>query len=100
MEEMFLSDLIRLFLKKLKKFHKKIIFSIILLAIILLPLKYQFWAMAKLRNLAIFFNKLINRCHTHFQKSKRELRVYFRSFVAQISINRKLRSNMPDWEGR
>ena len=26
--------------------------------------------------------------------TERELRVYFRSFVAQISINRKLRSNM------
>ena len=36
----FSHDLIRLFIKKLKKFHKKNIFSIILLAIILLPLKY------------------------------------------------------------
>ena len=36
----FSHDLIRLFIKKLKKFHKKNIFSMILLAIILLPLKY------------------------------------------------------------
>ena len=38
----FSHELIRLFIKKLKKFHKKIFFSILLLAIILLPLKYQF----------------------------------------------------------
>ena len=36
-----------------------------------LPLKYPILLMAKLRQSAIFFNKLINRCHTHFQKSTR-----------------------------
>ena len=50
--------LIRLFLKKLKKFHKKIIFFIILLAIILLPLKYPFSAMAKLRQFSHFLQQI------------------------------------------
>ena len=54
----FSHDLIRLFIKKLKKFHKKIIFSMILLAIILLPLKYPIWAMAKLRQFSPFLQQI------------------------------------------
>ena len=50
--------LVRLFVKKLKKFHKKNIFFIILLAIILLPLKYQFWSMAKLRQFSHFLQQI------------------------------------------
>ena len=55
----FSHDLIRLFIKKLKKFHKKNIFSILLLAIILLPLKDQFWAMAKLRQFSHFLQQRV-----------------------------------------
>ena len=66
----------------------------ILLAIILLPLKYPFWINSKLRQFSHFLQQINKSVPNHFQKSKRELRVYFRSFVAQISINRKLRSNM------
>ena len=51
-------DLIRLFIKKLKKFHKKIIFSMILLAIILLPLKYPFWINSKLRQFSHFLQQI------------------------------------------
>ena len=51
------------------------IFSICILlrklAIILLPLKYPIWIMAKLRQFSHFLQQI---------KSKRELRVYFRSF--------------------
>ena len=90
----FSHDLIRLFTKKVKKLPKKNNFPMILLAIILLPLKDQFWIMAKLRQFSHFSQQIIKSEPFHFQKSKRELRVYFRSFVNQISINQKLRSNM------
>ena len=60
----FSHDLIRLFIKKLKKFHKKNNFSMILLAIILLPLKYPIWAMAKLRQFSHFLQQ-INKSVSH-----------------------------------
>ena len=54
----FSHDLIRLFIKKLKKFHKKNIFSMILLAIILLPLKYPIWLNSKLRRISHFLQQI------------------------------------------
>ena len=62
----------------------------ILLAIILLPLKYQFSALAKLRQFS-HFSQQINKSEPFpFSKIQTRLRVYFRSFVAEISINQKL----------
>ena len=86
----------------IKKFHKKHILSMILLAIILLPLKYQFSAMAKLRQFSHFLQQINKSVLYPFSKIQRELRVYFCSFVNQISINRKLRSDREpgeEWEG-
>ena len=60
----FSHDLIRLFIKKLKKFHKKIIFFNNFTSIILLPLKYPIWIMAKLRQFSHFLQQ-INKSVSH-----------------------------------
>ena len=50
--------------------------------------------MAKLRQFSHFLQQINKWVLYPFSKIQRELRVYFRSFVIQISINRKLRPNM------
>ena len=84
----FSHDLIRLFIKKLKKFTKKNNFPMILLAIILLPLKDQFWAMAKLRQFSPFLqqiNKSVSHPFSKIQTRAPSTVLYlvgiFRSFV-------------------
>ena len=73
----FSHHLVRLFVKKLKGLHKKNIFSILLLAIILLPLKYPIWLNSKLRQFSHFlqqinkskpfpFSKIQTRAHSLF----------------------------------
>ena len=92
-------DLIRLFIKKLKKFHKKNIFSIILLAIILLPLKYPIWIMAKLRQFSHFLQQ-INKWEP-FPFSKIQTRAP--SLFPFVRCGNLHKSKIPikyDWEGR
>ena len=99
----FSHDLIRLFHKKLKKFHKKIIFSMILLAIILLPLKYPIWIMAKLRQFSHFLQQINKWASRPFSKIQTRAPSLFPFVRCANLLNRKLRSNTPikyDWEGR
>ena len=54
----FSHHLVRLFVKKLKGLHKKNIFSILLLAIILLPLKYPIWLNSKVSQISHFLQQI------------------------------------------
>ena len=52
--------------------------------------QYQFWAMAKLRQFSHFLQQINKWASRPFSKIQTRLRVYFRSFVAEISINRNM----------
>jgi len=94
----FSHDLIRLFIKKLKKFTKKNNFSMILLAIIPLPLKDQFWAMAKLRQFSPFLQQ-INKSVSHpFSKIQTRAPSLF-PFVRCPNLHKSKTPIKYDWEG-
>ena len=94
----FSHDLIRLFIKKLKKFHKKNIFSMILLAIILLPLKYPFWIISKLRQFSHFLQQ-INKWVSHpFSKIQTRGPSLF-PFVRYPNLHKSKTPIKYDWEG-
>ena len=94
----FSHDLIRLFIKKLKKFHKKNIFSMILLAIILLPLKDPFWINSKLRQFSHFLQQINKSVPYPFSKIQTRAPSLF-PFVRYSNLHKSKTPTKYDWEG-
>ena len=95
-------DLIQLFIKKLKKFHKKNNFSTILLAIILLPLKDLFSAMAKLRQFSHFLQQINQSALRPFSKIQTRAPSLF-PFVRSENLHKSgytVAGGKFEWEGQ
>ena len=94
----FSHDLIRLFIKKLKKFHKKNIFSMILLAIILLPLKYPIWLNSKLSRISHFLQQINKWASRPFSKIQTRAPSLF-PFVRCSNLHKSKTPIKYEWEG-